>query len=67
MARLIKARLCAGWRIDYPTLGNGHMYEASSPVRPGTVKRFNNLGLAEAWCIRHDVTDEAMRAAWAAR
>ena len=67
MARMIGARLVAGWTIAYPTLGNGHMYVATSAVRPGIVKRFRNLGDAQAWCIRNDVTDEAMAQAWAAR
>lgn len=67
MARMIKGMERAGWTIHYPTLGTDMMYQVSSPVRPGTVKRFRHLADAEAWAIRNDVTDEAMRAAWAAR
>lgn len=65
MARMIKGKLWAGWTIAYPTLGTDMLYQVSSPVRPGTVKRFRHLADAEAWCLKHDVTDEAMAQAWA--
>jgi hypothetical protein len=67
MGRIIKARERCGWTIAYPTIGTDYQYQVSSPVRPEIVKRFRHLADAEAWCLKHDVTDEAMAQAWARR
>ena len=67
MTRLIKARLVAGWTIAYPTLGNGHMYVATSAARPGEAHKFGNVYAAIEWCEKHDVTEQDMALAQSER